>query len=600
MFRFFFFIFVIFFSFFTIPKIFAAQEFTVSLQATYSIPDQGVPRVRNEIRIKNNFSTIFSTQYALEIGSSSLRSIRAYDANNKDIPIQATTTEKKTSIALTFSDKVVGRDKERVFTIEYEHPDAALITGNVLEIDVPKITQSDAFQSYVVVVEVPAKYKNPEAVSPATFVTTAKENLNTFTFAQGAQHGINMLFGDKQQYAFEVKYHLQNQSISQGVSQIALIPDTAYQRVVYTSLQPKPENITVDEDGNWIATFGVDAQKDLTVVAKGFVTIYLKPTVPVIQKQNAYTLAESEFWPIHDGAIQAKLQSFKNPHAIYNYLVQNFSYDYRRLVLNDQRRRGAKEALSNSDQTLCQEFTDTFITFARAKGIPAREINGYAYTENPKLRPSSLVGDLLHAWPEYYDAEKKYWIPIDPTWGNTTGGVDYFSKLDFNHIAFVIHGQDPIKPYAAGMYKIVGKEGKDVDMRIVPSTTEPTMNLSLTPPSLAHPNTITVENMTGAAWYDVPIRVTTSPALQLIGKKPFLTLLPYEKKEIEIPVEQSSVIVGGQGSVTVTIGEESVRYDTSAGRISTTTFVGIGLGFCSLIAGGVLVFGFLKPRHLRR
>ncbi len=62
----------------------------------------------------------------------------------------------------------------------------------------------------------------------------------------------------------------------------------------------------------------------------------------------------------------------------------------------------------------------------------------------------SLVKDVLHAWPEYYDESKKTWIMIDPTWGNTTHGMDYFSSLDFEHITFVIKGLSSTYPVPAG------------------------------------------------------------------------------------------------------------------------------------------------------
>ena len=46
----------------------------------------------------------------------------------------------------------------------------------------------------------------------------------------------------------------------------------------------------------------------------------------------------------------------------------------------------------------------------------------------------------LHSWPQYWDASRRVWVSVDPTWGRTTQGVDYFSKLDFNHLAFITHG----------------------------------------------------------------------------------------------------------------------------------------------------------------
>ena len=73
-----------------------------------------------------------------------------------------------------------------------------------------------------------------------------------------------------------------------------------------------------------------------------------------------------------------------------------------------------------------------------------------------------MVADVLHSWPEYWDREKGLWGPVDPTWGSTTGGVDYFSKLDLRHFAFVIHGADSEKPYPPGSYKLGPNPQKDV------------------------------------------------------------------------------------------------------------------------------------------
>src|SRR5258707_13577173 len=100
------------------------------------------------------------------------------------------------------------------------------------------------------------------------------------------------------------------------------------------------------------------------------------------------------------------------------------------------------------------EFTDLFIAMARAAGIRAREINGYAYTENKDSEPLSLVADVLHSWPEYWDKYNKEWILVDPTWGNTTHGIDFFHKLDLRHFTFVIHGVNSEFPLSPGSYKL--------------------------------------------------------------------------------------------------------------------------------------------------
>jgi hypothetical protein len=119
------------------------------------------------------------------------------------------------------------------------------------------------------------------------------------------------------------------------------------------------------------------------------------------------------------------------------------------------------------------EFTDLFIALARASGIPAREVNGYAFSENPKVQPLSLVADVLHSWPEYWDEEKGVWVPIDPTWADTTGGKDYFNTFDLNHVAFVIHGANDQYPLPAGSYKKDAKPQKDVYVEVLEDASYP-------------------------------------------------------------------------------------------------------------------------------
>jgi hypothetical protein len=111
------------------------------------------------------------------------------------------------------------------------------------------------------------------------------------------------------------------------------------------------------------------------------------------------------------------------------------------------------------------EFTDLFIALARASGIPGRELDGFAYTANPALRPLSLTRDVLHSWPEYWD-EIRGWVMVDPTWENTTGGVDYFNKFDLNHFVFAIKGSSSEQPAPAGAYKYIGQDSRDVKVTL--------------------------------------------------------------------------------------------------------------------------------------
>jgi hypothetical protein len=170
----------------------------------------------------------------------------------------------------------------------------------------------------------------------------------------------------------------------------------------------------------------------------------------------------------------------KTPEAIYDYVVKTLKYDFNRTA-GTNTRYGALNALESPDSAVCREFTDLFIALARAGGIPTREVNGFAYTANTKQRPLSLSQDVLHAWPEYYDSDKRTWIMVDPTWGSTTGGVDYFNTLDFDHIAFVVKGSDDTYPIPAGGYKSQEQKTlKDVNVSFASGDVKHTQIVDLT------------------------------------------------------------------------------------------------------------------------
>ena len=53
----------------------------------------------------------------------------------------------------------------------------------------------------------------------------------------------------------------------------------------------------------------------------------------------------------------------------------------------------------------CWDFSDLFVTLARASGVPARQVAGWLY------------GSSGHVWAEWHDA-RRGWVPVDPTGGN--------------------------------------------------------------------------------------------------------------------------------------------------------------------------------------
>ncbi|MBI5448788.1 transglutaminase domain-containing protein, partial [Candidatus Gottesmanbacteria bacterium] len=272
-----------------------------------------------------------------------------------------------------------------------------------------------------------------------------------------------------------------------------------------------------------------------------------------------------QYWETENAKIISLANAYRTPRAIYDYVVSALSYNYDRVNQNPIR-KGAVAALANPTTAVCMEFTDLFIAVARAAGIPAREVVGFAYTTNTKLRPLSLLTDVLHAWPEYYDTEKKTWVPIDPTWAKTTGGVNYFDKLDFNHIAFTIHGSSSTYPYPAGSYRKSGGEGKTVQVRF--ATVAPDAETGKLTTQINFPKQITagmearglvtVTNTSGVAIPKADISIQSTPVDVSITRS-LTDMPPFSSTQIPITLTIPSAWGKTSGRITVQANNASAQ-----------------------------------------
>ena len=364
--------------------------------------------------------------------------------------------------------------------------------------------------------------------------------------------------------------------------EIALPPDTAFQRVAIDTINPKPEEMVKDTDGNWLAHYEVSPGQKLSIEAVISVTMRLPSLDGEIASSSGTNtgndgkeyLKPLPYWESDDPIIKSLAAIYTTPKTIYEYVVSTLHYDYER-VKTIPKRKGALEALKTPKGALCMEFTDLYIAIARAAGIPAREVVGYAHTTNATLRPLSLVTDVLHAWPEYYDRDRGIWIPIDPTWGSTTGGVDYFSQLDFSHIAFAIHGISSSRPLPAGFYREEGREGRDVTVEFLGEVTTPSVAKLI--PRIEFPRTVTagfrgvgmasVENTGGVEASDVSIHIETVPFSYTINKD-HQTIAPFSKLSLPLTMSIPALLGRSKGRITMTVGDRSVEHSFDIQPIS--------------------------------
>jgi len=603
-------------SFFTVTSAQAqdtAQPFATSVYTTYTVSLSGSTTISQEFSLKNLTATSFVSQYALKTPLQNLEQITA-TSGSKKIQTDVTQTADGTTIALTFDDQVVGENKVRKFTLSYISSDTAVISGNVLELFVPSISGDELYEKRSVTLKTPLRFGRTTRVTPEPETVSFADATAITNFPNLGKDGIVALFGDRQFYSLTLRYNLENASNATGIAQIALPPDTPQQKMQYQSLDPPPKKMQIDRDGNWIATYELtpNSAQAVYLTTKVYVGLWPSPDVP----QGAVLpehVQSQKFWEVENHAILDTAKNLQTPLEIYEYVVSTLNYNLP-TDTSQLTRKGAVDALADPDNAVCQEFTDLFVTLSRAKNIAARRITGYGYSSNNELRPLSLETDILHAWAEFYDTELEQWRQVDPTWGNTTGGADYFSQFDLNHITFAINGISSTTPYAAGSYKSESFESKDVSVTLIEAYApeEPDLTLELEKKrvfGIAIPGMYiaNITNKTGRAWYGLTVAFDInreSMSAKIVTQSSNLTILPFQTislpllvvtDQVQLPQEvelQSNISLAGGYNKTIPFAaiKTGLHIYQYLNETTITSILVSSFTISTLVAGSLLVF----------
>lgn len=590
-------------------KVSAEAEFLISYNNTYDVSTLGKTHVTQQITLTNKTSGFFASEFNLSIGKTQVENVKAQD-NLGALETKVDYDGDTTTITIKFKQKVVGKGKGFSFTLSYDAPELAQKSGQIWEVNIPKLADDTDISEYKVTLLVPPAFGplafiSPEPkeqkVSGASGFSSAK-NSYIFEKSQLVKSGVSASFGKRQVYKFNLKYYIQNPTPTKIQTEIALPPDNLYQKVSLGEIDPKPQDVRVDKDGNWLARYFLSAKETVEISVSGFVEVYPKPRIKKITPQedlNSY-LHPQQYWEVENVSIKKKAQELKTAKDIYSFVVSHLSYNQKRLESETVRRQGAALAIENPKNSVCMEFTDLFVALARAAGIPAREVNGYAFSQNERLRPLSLRylgADILHSWPEYYDPDQG-WIQIDPTWENTSGGIDYFSKLDFNHIAFVHKGLSSAQPLPAGAYKLDRKKGGDIQVDFSDSLPQrrPDLSLDFDLPSRTFSGfpivgNIIITNNGNQAEEDLLLVISQEGGIQLSDQKIEIgTVPPLAKRQVPLNLQPKSLF--SQEEIVVNAKLDGLEKTTKI-KTDPIFILGILIGLASLLIATLTGFSLV-------
>lgn len=492
--------------------------------------------VQFTIKITNSKTDVYVNKYSISFPKSFLiKDLKASDDSQQITP-QTTVDDAKTKIDLEFSHPNTGRDSVNTFNLQFTQQNLFQVNGNVWEVILPTI-ENRGVGDYKVIVNLPQNTNKKISISkPKPTLITG----NQIIWDNPTSRTVYAVFGDSQIYELRLTYHLNNPNLYPVLTDIALPPDTLYQKIYVISLDPKPSLTYSDNDGNYLARYYLNPKQNLPVTFTGNAQLSVKPreeVIPVMrnlsQSQQNYLLTARKYWQVSNVPL-----SLNTPYSIYRDVVDTLRYDYNKVVTQNKR-LGAEGVLKTPNNAVCVEFSDLFIAYAREKGVYSREMEGFGFTKDPQLRPLSLVSDVLHSWPEFYDKDSGLWIQVDPTWENTSG-IDYFNSFDLNHIVFAIHGEKSDYPLPAGMYKT--ENSRDVSVTASTEKLIEKRDITITSTKLSSKildnkivsSTVTITNNGNVYLWNIPFRLS-SDILNFSTNQYIITVLaPYEKKGIQI------------------------------------------------------------------
>lgn len=436
----------------------AAGEFSSSYNVRYVVDEEGLTQVNEKVTLKNNTDKFFPSSFSLIISATNLENVEAKDLDG----LLETTVEKlgkKSQITVKFTKQIGGKGKEYSFDLNFSSKDFVQKNGEVRQISVPKIGSIDGVENYILSLSVPVSYGDPSFITPEpkSQAESGGRLLYSFNKDQLSQAGVLGIFGTDQTFDFALQYQLQNDSILPKVESIGLPSESAFQQILIHNIEPKPDQVSVDEDGNYRAFFRVNRRDKFAVTVNGLAKVKVvadKTFTPLSRVQQSDLVSSQSFWDAGNPQIKGKVAELLSEEdktnaqkirKLYKYVVSALSFDYARMEENNFERLGAMTAMTNPERSMSNEYTDLLVALARSAGIPTRQVIGVVFSNNLELRPLSFNGKNLHAWVEYYD-EQGSWKAVDPTWESTSGGVDYFSQSLINHLAVVKRGSSSGEP----------------------------------------------------------------------------------------------------------------------------------------------------------
>ena len=293
------------FTFFFHPSpVYAIDDFVVDQKINYSISEIGDANVSHEVVLTNNFSEIYPKEYQLTIIGTNIKNITGSDLQGNVVQ-KTNQLDNNTLIFIKFNQASVGKGKTNKFILNYQITGMASHKGSVWDIPLPDFKNINSLDIVKINIDIPANFGH------LAYSSVPQPNINSL----GSKTQIELdqtdvknkkilfIFGNYQLFDFDLKYFLSNPSNNKTTTEISLPPDTPSQKIIFRDINPPPQNIRIDKDGNWLAQYFLEPNSKLDIEAQGQAKIYSKTLNPTSINFKDY-LSNQNFWPVNDDSIK--------------------------------------------------------------------------------------------------------------------------------------------------------------------------------------------------------------------------------------------------------------------------------------------------------
>jgi hypothetical protein len=158
---------------FTNPTL-AAEEFSTSIISTYTVNESGTTDVDIRVTLTNNSDKLYPKEYKLALAAVEIEDIKARD-NQGNILKDYKHQEDITYLYLKFNDKAIGIGNTLTFRISYTSGQIAQKKGNIWEIRIPALPESDNLENYIALLKTPQNFPENVTFKPQPDIVRNRE-----------------------------------------------------------------------------------------------------------------------------------------------------------------------------------------------------------------------------------------------------------------------------------------------------------------------------------------------------------------------------------------------------------------------------------------